>query len=83
VLNCYREKENHPVSITPSASGDYVVNSLLPGRYRFEIWVDRNDNGRWDQGSLMPYKAAEPYRVYPDWINVRARWETAEVDWIY
>ncbi len=83
VINCFREKDRTPIRVKPSASGEYIVNSLLPGKYRFEIWEDQNGNGRWDQGSLIPFQAAERYRVYPDWINVRARWETAEVNWIY
>lgn len=83
-LSCIPEKEDaSPVCVNIPASGQYSVEGLLPGAYRFAIWEDRNGNGKWDPGRLQPFTPAEPYRSFPDKINVRARWETAEVDWIY
>ncbi|MDO9548721.1 MAG: Ig-like domain-containing protein, partial [Candidatus Marinimicrobia bacterium] len=84
ILSCIPEKEGAcPVTISVPGSGIYTIDSLLPGAYRFEIWKDLNGNGKWDPGKLKPFIPAEPYRSYPDKINVRARWETAEVDWTY
>ncbi|HCK99102.1 MAG TPA: hypothetical protein DHW42_03230 [Candidatus Marinimicrobia bacterium] len=70
-------------TVRPLESGQYEIVNLLPGKYRFSIWEDRNGNGCWDPGRLMPFQAAEPFRSYSDEINVRARWETAEVNWNY
>jgi len=83
VISCRIEKKEETVMVIPSESGQYEIEELLPGRYQFEIWEDLNQNGRWDPGRLRPFQTAEPYKSYPDWINVRARWETAEVDWTY
>jgi len=83
VIGCLTEKKEETVMVASSESGQYEIEELLPGRYQFEIWEDLNQNGRWDPGRLMPFQTAEPYKFYPDWINVRARWETAEVNWKY
>jgi hypothetical protein len=83
VISCRAEKKEETVMVFPSESGQYEIEELLPGRYQFEIWEDLNQNGCWDPGRLMPFQTAEPYKSYPDWINVRARWETAEVNWTY
>ena len=84
MLACIPEKEGAiPVMILINGSGLYTIDNLLPGAYRFEIWEDLHDNGKWDGGKLKPFLPAEPYRSYPDVINIRARWETAEVDWYY
>ena len=84
MLSCIPEKGGAaPITISASGSGTYTIDSLLPGAYRFEIWEDLNGNGKWDPGTLKPFIPAEPYRSYSDKINVRARWETAEVDWTY
>ena len=84
ILSCFPEKEGAaPVTNSVSGAGIYIIDSLLPGAYRFEIWDDLIGNGKWDPGKLKPFVPAEPYRSYPDKINVRARWETAEVDWTY
>ncbi len=65
----------------PDSTGHYQFRELWPGKYTFAIWHDRNSDGQYDFGRLMPYRPAEPYRLFPDVINVRSRWETAEVNW--
>ena len=83
-LSCKPESgKSGPVTVSVPESGEYLVSDLSPGAYRFEIWEDCNNNGRWDHGSLKPFVTAEPYRAYSGKINVRARWETAEVNWNY
>lgn len=38
-----------------------VISGLVPGSVAVRSWIDRNGNGRWDQGSLVPMAvAAEP-----------------------
>jgi len=69
--------------ICPDSTGYYQFKELLPGKYIFAIWEDRNADGKYDNGLLAPYQPAEPYRIYPEQINVRSRWETAEVNWNY
>jgi len=63
--------------------GLYKIDNLLPGKYTFSIWEDRNNNGKYDYGRLVPYIPAEPYHSYPEQISVRSRWETAEINWSY
>lgn len=75
--------EQRPVTVAVPEHGEYVVEELLPGDYRLEMWEDRNGNGRWDPGRLKPFQSAEPYRSFSEKIGVRARWETAEVNWRY
>jgi len=65
----------------PDSNGYYEFRELLPGKYVFAIWDDRNSDGKYDFGRLAPYRPAEPFRIYPNQINVRSRWETAEVNW--
>ena len=71
-------KDTHPDSL-----GFYELSDLLPGKYTFNIWEDKNSNNRYDYGKLIPFKVAEPFKAYPDIINVRSRWETAEVELVY
>lgn len=63
------------------STGFYKLEDLAPGKYTFSIWEDRNNDEQYDFGRLIPYIPAEPYRVYREQINVRSRWETAEVNW--
>jgi hypothetical protein len=52
---------------------------LLPGNYTISAFVDRNDNGTYDYGSLRPYRLAEPFTAQSDTIRVRTRFESAGV----
>ncbi len=50
------------------------------GSYRLTGFVDRNNNGRRDAGSLYPYTYSESYAIYADTIKVRARFETTGIE---
>ena len=83
VIGCLTDKQSLIRYVKPAAGGLYQLVDLLPGKYRIMIWADQNGNMVWDSGKLLPFECAEPCRFYPEWINVRARWETAEVNLIY
>jgi len=50
---------------------------LLPGKYLLNGYIDGNDNGIYDSGSLIPFRFAETMAFGTDTIRVRARFETA------
>jgi len=52
---------------------------LLPGYYSISAFLDRNNNGDYDFGSLIPYRLAEPFTVQADTIRVRTRFESTGV----
>ncbi len=64
---------------TPGKSFSY---QLPPGKYLLSGYIDRNDNGRQDPGKLDPFEFSETSANYPDTIKVRARFETAGVEFI-
>ena len=78
-----------PVLIFKSAAGsekfmqsfpnNVFQMSLPPGKYFLSGFLDRNHNGRHDHGILFPFDFAETYAAYADTIRVRARFETADI----
>lgn len=58
---------------------EYSLEELLPGKYVIEIFEDRNKNGKYDYGSIYPYELSELFSVYPDTLNLRARWPITDV----
>lgn len=46
-----------------SFSESMELEGLSPGRYRLVVYRDRNGNGRWDAGTLDPFRAPEPYFI--------------------
>ncbi len=62
------------------STGRFRFPDLLPGDYRLRAFIDQNGNGRWDGGTLAPFRSAEPVRWAAEPINVRARWDNALPD---
>ena len=53
---------------------DFVFKRVLPGKYRFWCFYDKNGNGEYDYGKAFPYIPSERFWVYPDTLNLKARW---------
>jgi uncharacterized protein (DUF2141 family) len=82
----------YPIVITMSPAGEGVSRQmtltpgqrqflveLLPGYYTVGAFLDRNANGAFDFGSIIPYQAAEPFTAAVDTFRVRTRFESAGV----
>ncbi len=65
-----------PLVVRAGPEGTFSAVGLPAGSYRLRVFVDRNGNGRWDGGSLVPYVPPEPLRILPEAVSVRARWDT-------
>ena len=62
--------------------GDMLLFDGLPGgfRGRLMIFVDRDGDGTWSPGSLLPFVPAEPVRWHVFEEPVRPRWDTIAED---
>ena len=49
-----------------------------PKRYYVRMFVDENQNGRWDTGDYDARRQAEPVYYYPEAIECRAKWDYTE-----
>ncbi len=54
----------------------FVIQNVLPGLYRVSGFVDANNNGLWDAGSVWPFVASEVFFSASDTVEVRARWQS-------
>jgi hypothetical protein len=46
------------------------------------MFIDLNDNGKWDTGELMTHRHPEEVFYYPKKVSVKANWEFEET-WEY
>lgn len=65
-----------PDSLVTVPDSAFVFGELPEGSYRFRAFVDRNENGRWDPGSLLPYRPPEPVTWSASAVDSRKRWTT-------
>ncbi len=71
--------EGEAKQITLAAAQFQFMTNLLPGYYTISAFLDRNANGEFDNGSIIPYRLAEPFTAAADTFRVRTRFESAGV----
>ncbi len=63
-----------------NADRGFLFEGLPENSYYLRVFIDRNQNGRWDGGLIDPYEAAESMTWVPEPVTVRPRWDTAIPD---
>jgi hypothetical protein len=76
-FNPAREGEPGGMTLLPGQT-DFVA-SLIPGHYTVSGYLDRNRNGQYDYGSIIPYRLAEPFTTTVDTFRVRTRFESTGI----
>lgn len=51
---------------------------LKPEKYYMRLFVDRNNNGKWDTGDYDKDLQAEEVYYYPGYIECKAKWDVTE-----
>lgn len=59
----YRLYNDNDLVRSGEFTGSGRAEALLPGSYRLIVFRDENGNGKWDEGTVDPYRKAEPYYV--------------------
>ncbi len=57
----------------------FDFKKVVPGKYLIWSYKDKNENGKYDKGTIQPFTYAEDFRFYPDTLNLRARWPVGDV----
>ncbi|MFH0919831.1 MAG: Ig-like domain-containing protein [Fibrobacterota bacterium] len=70
-----RAQNKKMVELSPDKNGYYAVKSLPEGSYRILVYADPGQNGRFNSGTLAPFRFAEKIKVVADSVSVRQRWE--------
>lgn len=71
-------KDGLSYEIKITKPGEYLFENILPGDYLISGFRDRDGNGEYSYGQIIPYVPAERFFSYPDTINVRSRWPSNE-----
>ena len=66
--------------ITGDSCGMFRFDSISAGKGRVASFIDFNDDNAPTGGSLFPWRNPEPYRLYPDTIEARARWDIEGIE---
>lgn len=75
----FTEKQKH-YTVSGDIGNAYQIPYVPGGIYQVTASIDVNENGKLDGGSTIPFRFAEPYRIFPDTVKVRKRWTTEGID---
>ncbi len=53
---------------------------FFPGYYTISAYLDKNSDEKYDDGSIIPYRLAEPFTTVTDTFRVRTRFETTGLE---
>lgn len=63
-----------------NGTGEWELKDIPSGNYKLSAFRDINGDGKYDYGSLSPYRPGEVFVERPGGIRVRPRWTTTDVD---
>lgn len=66
-----------------STNSAYQIPFLPEGMYQVTATIDVNDNRRFDRGTTVPFRYAEPFLIYSDTVKVRKRWTSDGIDFYF
>jgi hypothetical protein len=58
---------------------NFSFERILPDKYRLWAFEDRNQNGKYDYGSIIPLEYAERFYYYEETIEVKPRWSITDI----
>lgn len=57
------ESDDGSIRVDTTFTNQVEIENLPPLNYFARVFEDRNENGRWDSGSVDPFSAPEPYAI--------------------
>ena len=76
--------DDYENTTAPDGAGNFIFTGLPDKiQYNLRVFLDSNENQRWDGGQIVPYAPAERLVWYTDSLQVRARWEQSLSDTLY
>ena len=76
--NAAQEKLSYTSELGTKRTFDF--KKVVPGKYLLWGFVDRNNNKKYDFGTVKPFTYSEEFKFYPDTLNLRARWPVGDVN---
>jgi len=66
----------------PAIEKGTIFEYLRPGDYYIRLFIDENNNGKWDTGDVITRRQPEEVFYYPKKFTLKANWEFEET-WDY
>ena len=58
---------------------DFKFEEVIEGGYTLFSFIDRNENGSFDNGNYIPYSGSEKFFIFEEELKIKGNWETDNV----
>lgn len=62
-------------AIFKNSNGFFRFDSIPSAKGTISYFIDKNQNGIYDKGQLLPWYSPEPFFAFSDTVEARARWD--------
>ena len=59
--------------------GKWSFENVIPGMYTMEVFIDGNNNGKYDFGESFPFEYSEKFFEFEKEIEVKPRWKVEDL----
>lgn len=70
--------QDKPIATAPVNEGTAEFYFLAPGTVYARLYLDANDNGKWDTGNVLAHRQPEEVFYYPKKIVLRKNWDITQ-----
>lgn len=70
--------QDAPVSTAKVINGSATFKNILPGTYYARLIIDRNENGKWDTGSVADSIQPEDVFYFSKKMNLKKNWDISQ-----
>lgn len=74
------ENKNYKYEQELRDKNEFNFSNVIPGKYILWIFEDQDSNRVYTSGKVMPYQKSEKFYVFPDTLNLRARWPIGDIE---
>jgi hypothetical protein len=67
------------IKATLTDSNKWEASDIPSGNYDFEVYCDKNGNGKFDFGYPFPFRFAEPFAFIKNDLNIPPRWRVENI----
>jgi uncharacterized protein (DUF2141 family) len=64
----------------PGRNLKFNFERVEPGKYTLWCYLDKDSSGEYSSGWHFPFKPSEEFSIYPDTLNLRARWKQTDLN---
>ena len=77
VIEIYNKDNKYSQNIS---NNKFDFSRVIPGKYLMWMFEDADSSGTFNYGKVYPKIRSEKFSVYPDTLNLRARWPIGDIE---